>query len=169
MIATTHGMRIADLWALQEIDSALDSRRGSLDDARASLEPPEEIEITRALSDETAQALGAARSVQKDLEVEADDLRAKIGAVDAKLYGGTVRNPKELSDLQADVESLKRHLGEIEDRGEALHDRGMVESENRALQEDVLHPSEIRLETRAELEQCRHAATHFDSPGGGIG
>jgi hypothetical protein len=116
MNTTTPRMRIADLWALQEIDSAIDGRRGALDDARASLGEPEELAVRRSVQEETARALSEARSSQKDLELEADDLRAKIAAADTKLYGGSVRNPKELSDLQADVESLKRHLSELEDR-----------------------------------------------------
>jgi predicted nucleic acid-binding Zn-ribbon protein len=33
------------------------------------------------------------------------------------LYGGTVRNPRELSDLQADIAQLKQHLSAVEDRG----------------------------------------------------
>ena len=109
-------MRIADLWTLQDIDSAIDSRRGALEDAQASLDPPDEIAEARAARDETARVLGAARGAQKDIELEADDLREKIAAADARLYGGSVRNPKELSDLQADVESMKRHLSDIEDR-----------------------------------------------------
>jgi predicted nucleic acid-binding Zn-ribbon protein len=116
MIATTLGMRIADLWTLQEIDSAIDSRRGSIDDARASLDEPEDIADARTANTDAQRAMSEARSAQKDLELEADDLRAKISAVEQKLYGGTVRNPKELSDLQADVDSMKRHLSEIEDR-----------------------------------------------------
>jgi predicted nucleic acid-binding Zn-ribbon protein len=35
--------------------------------------------------------------------------------MEAKLYGGTVRNPKELSDLDADVRSLKAQAAKRED------------------------------------------------------
>ena len=34
----------------------------------------------------------------------------KLQQAEASLYGGTVRNPKELQDLQAEVASLKKHL-----------------------------------------------------------
>ena len=50
------------------------------------------------------------------MEVEADDLRAKIAPLETKLYSGSIKNPKELADLQADIDALKRHLSAIEDR-----------------------------------------------------
>jgi predicted nucleic acid-binding Zn-ribbon protein len=151
MIATTHRMRIADLWALQEIDSAIDSRRGSLDDARASLEQPEEIEASRSASDVTRRALDEARGSQKDLELEADDLRAKIKGVEEKLYGGSVRNPKELSDLQADVDSLKRHLSEIEDRD--LEAIGATEAAENAAREAADRLATLEREWQAQRDE----------------
>ena len=70
----------------------------------------------RARADETATALANARSLQREVEREADDIRAKIGPIETKLYGGSVRQPKELADIQADIEQLKRHLSAAEDR-----------------------------------------------------
>ena len=117
---------LADLWKLQEIDLALDSRRASHDDAEARLGESEDVVAANARADELEQELQRARAAQHDVETEADDLRAKIGPLETKLYGGSVRNPKELADLQADVEQLKRHLSTLEDRDiEAL---GAVES-----------------------------------------
>jgi predicted nucleic acid-binding Zn-ribbon protein len=108
--------RISELWKLQEIDSALDVRRATVDDARARIGESDEVIAAEALLAERDSALEAARSAQRDLEVQADDLRAKITPVEQKLYGGTVRNPKELQDLQADIDQLKRHLSTIEDQ-----------------------------------------------------
>jgi uncharacterized protein len=108
-------IRIADLWKLQEIDTALDARRASLDDARSRLGESEQLIATRAEVAALTDALHKARAAQKDVELQADDLRSKIGPVEQKLYDGSVRNPKELTGLQADVDQLKRQLSTVED------------------------------------------------------
>jgi predicted nucleic acid-binding Zn-ribbon protein len=107
---------VTDLWKLQEIDVALDARLGSLEDAEAHLGETEELTAARERADETNAQLTQARSAQRDIDRDAEDLRAKIGPLEAKLYGGSVRQPKELADMQADIEQLKRQLSAVEDR-----------------------------------------------------
>src|SRR6185295_3065392 len=102
--------RIADLWNVQEIDSQIDIRRASLEEAQSRMGDSPELIALHAIVSEKQEALRAAQSAQRDLEIEADDLKSKIAPAEQKLYGGGVRNPKELQDLQADVDQLKRHL-----------------------------------------------------------
>ena len=116
MLPTLPMPSLSELWGLQEIDSALDTRRASLDDARLRLGESEEVVALRARVEELRAALRAAQSAQKDVELEADDLKSKITPAEEKLYGGTVRNPRELSDIQADIAQLKQHLSAVEDR-----------------------------------------------------
>lgn len=121
--------RLSDLWRLQETDIALDSRRASLDDAQARLGESEDVVKVRARHDELLAVQRQAESAQRDIDIEANDLRAKITPQETKLYSGTIKNPKELGDLQADIDQLKRHLASIEDRDlEAL---GAVETAER--------------------------------------
>lgn len=109
-------IRIADLAKLQEIDIALDAGRASLNDARERLGESEELIAARTRAAELAAELRRAQAGQKDIELEADDLKAKIAPVEKRLYDGSVRNPKELTDLQADLDQLKKHLSVVEDR-----------------------------------------------------
>ena len=130
MVAEPSMTLIADLWALQEIDVGLDARRASLEDAEARLGESDDLLAARARAAESSDAARQARSVQRDLEQQADGLRAKIAPLETKLYGGSLRNPKELADLQADIEQLKRQLSAVEDRDlEAL---ASVEESDRA-------------------------------------
>lgn len=108
--------RFAGLLRLQEIDSALDARRASRDDARSRLHESEEVAAARIRAEETARALRASQGAQKDIELQADEIRAKIGPAEQKLYSGAIKNPKELADLQADIDQLKRQLSAAEDR-----------------------------------------------------
>jgi predicted nucleic acid-binding Zn-ribbon protein len=49
------------------------------------------------------------------LDWEAEEVRGKAAAIENKLYGGSVRNPKELEDYQADLTSLRGRLSRRED------------------------------------------------------
>jgi uncharacterized protein len=131
-------MRTADLWRLQEIDSAIDARRATIDDARARLGDSEELIAARAEAAERADAQRAAASAQKDLDVQADDLKSRIAPAEEKLYSGAIKNPKELTDLQQDIDQLKRQLAAIEDRDiEAMTALEAAESEARSVQAQV--------------------------------
>jgi uncharacterized protein len=128
-------MRTADLWRLQEVDSAIDARRATMDDARSRLGESEELESARAESVERTTAHRAAAGAQKDLDLQAEDLKSRIGPAEQKLYSGAIKNPKELTDLQQDIDQLKRQLATIEDRDiEAMSALESAESELRAAQ-----------------------------------
>ncbi|HEY8172886.1 MAG TPA: C4-type zinc ribbon domain-containing protein [Dehalococcoidia bacterium] len=138
MVLTRLMTRIGDLWQLQEIDSALDARRASLEDADARLGESEDIAAARVVLDERAAAVRHAEGTQKDVELQADDLKSKIGPAEQKLYSGSIKNPKELSDLQADIDQLKRQLSATEDRDlEALTAVEAAEAERRIAAAEV--------------------------------
>lgn len=49
------------------------------------------------------------------MDWDAEEARGKAAAIERKLYGGTVRNPKELEDFEADLTSLRTQLRKRED------------------------------------------------------
>lgn len=105
----------AELLALQETDLALDRVTARLADIEAELGESEELVEARQRVEEKQQVVAGLRSRQADLEVEVEDARAKASEVEKKLYGGSVRNPKELEDLQADATSLRGQTRKRED------------------------------------------------------
>jgi predicted nucleic acid-binding Zn-ribbon protein len=108
--------RLHDLVRLQETDLALDSRRATIAGAEARLGETQALSDLRARVDELRAVARAAEAAQKDIDLEAEALRAKIAPAEQKLYSGSIKNPKELAGLQADVDQLKRHLSAVEDR-----------------------------------------------------
>jgi hypothetical protein len=117
----------ADLFALQEIDLRRDARRAVIADAESRLgETDELIEAREAVGDAEA-ALQRLQRRQKDLDDELADLDAKMRPLEKRLYDGSVRNPKELSDMQREFEAFKKRRGELDDAGLA-----MLESNERA-------------------------------------
>lgn len=143
-------IQIADLVRLQETDTALDSRRASLDDAESRLGESEEVESERLRVQELRESLRAARSSQRDLEAEADALRAKIAPEEEKLYSGAIKNPRELSDLQNEIDQIKRHLAQVEDRNiEAMSGVEQAEAELHAAEQ---HLAALEAEWQAEQQ-----------------
>ena len=89
----------ADLFGLQEIDLSRDNRRALIADINSRLGESEEL-IGAREEVKTAEAeLEALRRDQRELDSRVQDLDAKIGPLDQKLYGGSIRNPRELTDL----------------------------------------------------------------------
>jgi uncharacterized protein len=56
------------------------------------------------------------RAHRKDLDLADASLETRIKQADERLYSGTVRNPKELLDLQNDIASLKRQKNTLDDQ-----------------------------------------------------
>ena len=104
-----------DVLALQETDQALDRARARLTDVEAQLGESEELAALRQAVAEREEVLTQLRSRLHDAEWSVDDARGKATEVERKLYGGTIRNPKELADLDADLSSLKTQVGKRED------------------------------------------------------
>jgi len=124
-----------DLYTLQEIDLALDWAVARLADIEAALHETEELLEARTIVEEKQAGVDQLRSRQNDLEWAVEEVRIKASEVEGKLYGGTVRNPKELSDLDADLTSLKAQVRKREDDLLALLvDLDDAESQLRAAQ-----------------------------------
>lgn len=104
-----------DLYALQEIDLALDKDVARLAEIEANLVETEELLDARAAVKGRRAAADAFKTQQRDLEWSVDEVRNKAGEIESRLYAGSVRNPKELQDLDADLRSLKTQTRSRED------------------------------------------------------
>lgn len=107
---------IAALYRLQEIDTTWDRvRRRILQLQKMSGGSPELVQMrerTRAVETE----LQDVRRQQREAEAESASLAQRIMESEGILMGGQVRNPKELEALNANVESMRRHKGALDDR-----------------------------------------------------
>ena len=156
------------LYRLQQIDSQMDQARTRLEAIRQTLENDADLRAAseRAMSAEKMHQ--EAERAQRQEEAEVHSQKIKIEQAESSLYGGAVRNPKELQDLQHDVASLKKHLATLEDR--LLEAMLMTESaassltEARAALSDV--ESNLGDQTRnltAERATLAHALERLDA------
>jgi predicted nucleic acid-binding Zn-ribbon protein len=98
---------VAELLLLQDTDLALDKALARLSEIEIALGESDELLSAREAATEKAAAVAALRAQQKDLELTADEVRGKAAEIEKKLYGGTVKNPKELQDYDAELRNLK--------------------------------------------------------------
>jgi predicted nucleic acid-binding Zn-ribbon protein len=142
---------VAELYALQDLDQALEAKRAALADAQSRLGEPEELAEVRRTVIERQEGLRTAEKRFKEQEWEADELRHKIEPVEQRLYQGNVQNPKELEDLERDVESLKRRRSDLEDK--ALEAMEVLEQAQQALDAAQRELQELTQSSGAEQEE----------------
>lgn len=104
------------LYRLQQVDRQIDRARAQLDTIRKTLENDAELREALSLVETTQTQNHRAQHEMKNAEAEVDAQSIKIEQAEASLYGGSVKNPKELQDLQRDVASLKKYLVTLEER-----------------------------------------------------
>ncbi|MGD1992098.1 MAG: hypothetical protein PVI59_02785 [Anaerolineae bacterium] len=106
----------AQLHRLQQLENEEQDVRDRLKRIEDALGETPALRRARRKVEKTGQALRRLNTRQKDLELQADTVKHKISSSEQKLYSGNIRNPKELSDRQAEVASLKRRLSQTEER-----------------------------------------------------
>jgi len=100
---------------LQQTDSETDDLRRRLAEVISLLGETHELSAARRRHEEAQEALAYWRTKQRDRELALRSLDRKSKSSEQRLYGGRIRNPKELSDLQDELESLGRRKSAIED------------------------------------------------------
>jgi predicted nucleic acid-binding Zn-ribbon protein len=144
---------VADLYVLQEMDIEIQAKQDTLVDVETRLGESEELEETRREVEEQRHRLREAQKKQREAEWTVEEVRVKIQPLEKKLYGGTVKNPKELVGLQQDVDSLKARQRELEDH--ELEAMSAVEEVERALAEAERRLLDLGARWQAEQESLR--------------
>jgi len=141
----------ADLYALQEIDSAIEAAKASLVVVEEQLGESEELLAGHQAVEEGRAALEGVSKQQRELEWQVDDLRSRVSGVEGKLYGGSVRNPKELASMQEEANILRGQLRRRED--ELLDLMVRVEERQAALREAEESLAEVEKRWRQEQKE----------------
>jgi len=169
-----------NLYRLQLLDSHILKIHTRLNEIREELENDEKLQQAKKSLAEAESAHKKTQGILNQAENEVDAQKNKIKQSESTLYSGTVKNPKELEDLQNEIEALKRHLSTLEDRQlEAMVDEESIWASSEAAQitldevkiklsdqnislsaeQDELNKNNFRLETEREA-----ALLPIDSP-----
>ena len=117
--------QIHQLFQLQKLDTEIDEKKKRLGDVLKAQKEPQSLLMARQRAETAAAALQKWQAKHQDLTLEVSSVAAKAKNSENRLYSGKVTNPKELADLQQEIESLERRKAALED--EVLEALVMVE------------------------------------------
>ncbi len=142
------------LYRLQQLDSHLDQDHARLNAIEVVLGDNHELMLAEQEAAQVASALEAARKALHRAEEDVKAQRLKIEQTESTLYGGKVRNPKELQDLQNESAALKRYLVTLEDRQiEQMITLEDVEQEHKAAAQKLEAARQLHAQTHQSLVQ----------------
>lgn len=127
--------QIQTLYDLQQYDTEIQDKKQQLGEVLRAQKETAAIIEARQRVEALDTALHTTRARHKDLALELGSVNDKASRSEKRLYSGDVKNPKELSDLQHEIESLARRRDTLETEVlEALMAVETEESERRAAQ-----------------------------------
>lgn len=104
-----------ELYQLQEVDLEIDAKVASLDRIEGQLGESEAVAEAQRRIEEMRSTLRELEGRQREEELVSQSIQAKAEAAEKKLYGGSVRNPRELSDMQDELGHLKARQSQHDD------------------------------------------------------
>jgi predicted nucleic acid-binding Zn-ribbon protein len=104
------------LYELQEIDLDIQHKTEKLNQVKENIGKDEDLVAARAALDTARKELVDLEHQQRNAEWGVDELEKKIADEEKKLYDGSVKNPRELMNLQQEIDNIKGHRREREDK-----------------------------------------------------
>jgi uncharacterized protein len=103
------------LYRLQVVDLAIAQRQNRLGEIEKTLGANQEVIAAQQHLDAADQSLAPWQTRSRNLDLEVKSIVQKIQSTEQTLYSGSVKNPKELRDMETEIESLRRHQSQLED------------------------------------------------------
>lgn len=140
--------RASALLSLQQIDDRIATLTSDIAAAETSIRGDHELDRLRAAETAAQEEHRTRGATARLAELDAASLQTRMRELDRRLYGGTVRNPAELMEMQRELETLRARLSTAED--DAL---GQMEQ----VDESLAHLQEVSACVAARESQRRDA------------
>ncbi len=144
------------LHQLEDIDISLAEACRLLEGVKAALEDRSAITRIEAELESQRERLFTIEREKRDAEIEIQDLEAKVASIKTKLDSGTIRNPKELVNLDKELHILEAQLREKDES--ALSTMEEVDRLNQGVEQEQkklsdAHESFTRRKVELEAQQ----------------
>lgn len=110
------------LFKLQQVEQDISAAEKALADVCRNLADESALNAAKNVLSTTEEKLGGLAKTQRQTEQELEGVSAKNSKANTDLYSGRIKNPKELSNLQHEVENLKAMADKLEEK-----DLGLME------------------------------------------
>jgi len=137
------------LYRLQEVDQELESSEQTYSRISSQIGENKTVIDTRNRLESERNQLDEAAHQQHSVEWEIEGISTKLANVEEELYSGRTTNPKELTNLQHEIDGLKANRGKLEDQ--ALEIMEKVEQTKKSV--SSLETELKRLETEWQSQQ----------------
>ena len=114
---------VKQLYQLQEVDLEIESSERALSQIVSQLGESQVVVSTQNQLQLEQQRLEELRHGQHSAEWEIDDLVTKLKANEETLFSGRIKNPKELTNLQHEVDALKAKRDQLEEKALEIMDQ----------------------------------------------
>jgi predicted nucleic acid-binding Zn-ribbon protein len=133
--------QVQQLYRLQQYDTEITQKKRRLSEVLHLQRESEELLAARSRFALASEAVAKCTAAQTDLNLELGSVNEKARRSENRLYSGQVTNPKELEDLQNEVNALGRRRSVLED--EVLDAMIMLEDAQDELNSAQDHLGEI--------------------------
>jgi hypothetical protein len=103
------------LYRLQTIDTQRQKITQRIAQIEAELAADEAIQACLKVKEQAEKKLKQAQSKLRDVAQQVAAKRMKLELNQNQLFGGKIRNPKDLQDLQSEADFLGKSIQELED------------------------------------------------------
>lgn len=107
---------VALLAQVNEIDLRVDATKTRLHEIAEALREPAALIAARQAAASAERELALCQATQQQGEQLQAEAAARLSRAEAKLYGGTIKNPRELEDAQRDVAQLSHQRQAAEEQ-----------------------------------------------------
>jgi predicted nucleic acid-binding Zn-ribbon protein len=148
------------LYELQEIDLDIQRKTETLDRVKDNIGKDDDLVAARAALDTARKDLMDLEHQQRNAEWGVDELEKKIAGEEKKLYDGSVKNPRELMNLQQEIDNIRDQRREREDKllsimmevDAAQQDVANKQDEAEAMNRDWEEEQKLLIKEQTELE-----------------
>ena len=103
------------IYELQQVDLSIQAKSKELEGINLRINHDEAYELAKANHDTAREAQKEREKQYKELDAEAENIRAALQQINDKLYGGKIKNPKELVGYEQEAGMLKGNLSGKDD------------------------------------------------------
>lgn len=151
---------LQSLFRLQELDLQIEAHNALLQEIAAALGETGDMVTAQSQVNSLREMLHDQEQRMRELEWDVDTISRQVTDEESKMYGGKVKNPKELQDLQKDVGQRQERRRKIEERElEIMADVDQTQAELQRAQEELRNLRSLWDENQRNLAERQSATT----------